>query len=43
MHVDWQQVLVAAMKRVNPDCQLLLATHSPEVMADVADKYVFEL
>jgi putative hydrolase of the HAD superfamily len=43
MHVDWQQVLVASMRRVNPDCQLLLATHSPEVMADVADDKVFEL
>jgi predicted ATP-binding protein involved in virulence len=43
MHVDWQQVLVASMKKVNPDCQLLLATHSPEVMADVPDELVFEL
>jgi len=43
MHVDWQQVLVASMRRVNPDCQLLLATHSPEVMADVPNEYVFEL
>lgn len=43
MHVDWQQVLVASMRKINPDCQLLLATHSPEVMAEVPDKYVFEL
>jgi len=43
MHVDWQQVLVAAMRRVNPECQMLLATHSPEVMAEVADENVFEL
>jgi energy-coupling factor transporter ATP-binding protein EcfA2 len=43
MHVDWQQRLVASMQRVNPDCQLLLATHSPEVMADVDDRYVFQI
>jgi len=43
MHVDWQELLVAAMRSVNPDCQLVLATHSPEVMADVSDRYVFEL
>ncbi len=43
MHVDWQQRLVASLRRVNPNCQLLLATHSPEVMADVPNKLVFEL
>ena len=43
MHVDWQQVLIASMRTVNPDCQLLLATHSPEVMAEVSDDVVFEL
>jgi energy-coupling factor transporter ATP-binding protein EcfA2 len=43
MHVDWQQVLVASMRKINPDCQLLLATHSPEVMADVPGEFVFEL
>lgn len=43
MHVDWQLNLVASMTRVNPDCQLLLATHSPEIMADVPDESVFQL
>jgi energy-coupling factor transporter ATP-binding protein EcfA2 len=43
MHVDWQQRLVASMVRVNPHCQMLLATHSPEVMADVPEEFVFEL
>ncbi len=43
MHVDWQQVLVESMRKVNPDCQLLLATHSPEVMAEVSPEFVFEL
>jgi energy-coupling factor transporter ATP-binding protein EcfA2 len=43
MHVDWQQRLVASMRTVNPECQLLLATHSPEVMADVPDDKIFEL
>lgn len=43
MHVDWQLNLVASMTRVNPDCQLLLATHSPEIMADVPDEFIFQL
>lgn len=43
MHVDWQLVLVESMRGINPNCQLLLATHSPEVMANVPDRNVFEL
>ncbi len=43
MHVDWQQRLVQSMRLVNRDCQLLLATHSPEIMADVEDDFVFQL
>ena len=43
MHVDWQLGLVASMQRLNPECQLILATHSPEVMADVPNQYVFQL
>ncbi|GLB67888.1 AAA family ATPase [Arthrobacter mangrovi] len=43
LHVDWQQSLILSMQRVNPEAQLLLATHSPEVMMDIQDRYVFEL
>jgi predicted ATPase len=43
LHVNWQQQLVGSMRRVNDDCQLLLASHSPEIMADVPDEFVFEL
>lgn len=43
MHIDWQRELVAAMTKLNPKMQLIVATHSPEVMADVDDKYITEL
>lgn len=43
MHVDWQRVLVDSMRLVNPECQMILATHSPEVMALVPDENIFEL
>ncbi|MFC9832568.1 AAA family ATPase [Rhodococcus sp. NPDC127530] len=43
LHVDWQERVVNSMHRINPDAQLLLATHSPEVMVDVEDECVFEL
>ncbi|MGN7780195.1 AAA family ATPase [Mycolicibacterium sp. 22603] len=43
MHVDWQRELVHAMRVVNPHCQMILATHSPEVMALVPSENIFEL
>lgn len=43
MHVDWQRRLVRSMQTVNPECQLIIATHSPEIMADVPDSKVFQL
>ncbi|MDO8107059.1 ATP-binding protein [Isoptericola sp. b441] len=43
MHVDWQLRLVRSMRLLNPDCQLILATHSPEVMANVPDRFVHQL
>ncbi|WP_431887031.1 AAA family ATPase [Micromonospora wenchangensis] len=43
LHVDWQHRLVSFMSLINPEAQLILATHSPEVMANVANEKVFEL
>ncbi|WP_405645784.1 AAA family ATPase [Streptomyces sp. NBC_00019] len=43
MHVDWQHRLVNAMRTINPRTQLILATHSPEVMAALPDRMIHEL
>ncbi|MFK0108027.1 AAA family ATPase [Streptomyces sp. NPDC091217] len=43
MHVDWQHRLVNCMRTLNPGAQFILATHSPEIMADVADEEIMEL
>lgn len=43
MHVDWQNRLIASMRRINPDPQLIMATHSPEIMAELDDRCVIEL
>ncbi|MET3367512.1 UNVERIFIED_CONTAM: ABC-type cobalamin/Fe3+-siderophores transport system ATPase subunit [Jeotgalibacillus campisalis] len=43
MHVDWQRRLLSSMQAVNPKCQLILATHSPEVVATVSPRHIFEL
>jgi energy-coupling factor transporter ATP-binding protein EcfA2 len=43
MHVDWQKKLVATLHDLNPNIQQIMATHSPEIMADVPDDKVFPL
>jgi ABC-type cobalamin/Fe3+-siderophores transport system ATPase subunit len=43
MHIDWQRSIVQSMRAVNPDCQLVLATHSPEVVARIPQHQMFEL
>lgn len=43
LHVDWQRSLIAVMRQLNPDAQLIIATHSPEIMAEIEDKNIFRL
>ena len=43
MHVDWQEQLVASMRLLNPDCQLIFATHSPDVMANVDQEFIRQI
>lgn len=34
MHLDWQRELLNNLKKLNPNCQIILATHSPGVVMD---------
>lgn len=43
LHVDWQKKLVASLRELNPRMQLIMATHSPEIMADLSDEKVLSL
>jgi predicted ATP-dependent endonuclease of OLD family len=43
MHIDWQHDLVRNLGVINPKAQLVLATHSPEVMAEIPDERIFSL
>jgi len=43
MHVDWQKNLLSGMRALNSEAQIILATHSPEIMADVPDDKIFRL
>jgi hypothetical protein len=43
MHVDWQRALIQIMLQLNPRAQIILATHSPEIMTDLSDDKIFRL
>lgn len=43
MHIDWQRGLVNTMHQLNPSAQLILATHSPDIMSEVDDERIFHL
>jgi len=43
LHIDWQRRLVSDMRLLNPSAQIILATHSPEIMADIPDDKIFSL
>ncbi len=43
LHIDWQRALVASIRDLNPEAQLILATHSPEIMAEIPDDKIFRI
>ena len=43
LHVDWQRTLIDSMRLLNPAAQIIVASHSPEVMADLPDSKIFRL
>jgi energy-coupling factor transporter ATP-binding protein EcfA2 len=43
LHLDWQRLFVETIQSLNPSCQLILASHSPEIMAEVPDDCIFRL
>lgn len=34
MHLDWQRNLIQNIQKLNPNCQIILATHSPGIIMD---------
>lgn len=43
LHIDWQRDLIDAIQHINPRAQLILATHSPEIMAKQDDSKIFRV
>jgi predicted ATP-dependent endonuclease of OLD family len=34
LHVEWQQRLIALIRELNPNVQIILTTHSPAMIMD---------
>lgn len=34
LHIEWQQKLISAVRKMNPNAQIILTTHSPAVIMD---------
>lgn len=43
MHIDWQKSLLQDMNMLNPETQLIVASHSPEVMSRLDDSKIFHI
>jgi predicted ATP-dependent endonuclease of OLD family len=43
MNVDWQKRLIKIMRTLSPEAQLIIATHSPEIMADIEDNNIIRI
>lgn len=42
LHITWQDEIIDVLRRLNPNCQLILSTHSPNIFANGwEDKLVF--
>ncbi len=42
LHIEWQEQLVDSLKSLNPNCQILFATHSPDIVSHYS-KSVIEI
>ncbi len=43
MHIDWQRRLVQSLRLLSPESQIIIATHSPEIMAELSEEHIFEI
>ena len=41
LHIDWQKNLIPALAQLNSATQLILATHSPEIISGIDDSKIF--
>jgi ABC-type cobalamin/Fe3+-siderophores transport system ATPase subunit len=37
LHIEWQREIIPAIMKLNPNAQIIAATHSPEVASKYSD------
>lgn len=40
LHIEWQQKLLPAIRSINPNSQMIVATHSPEIAGSMKDRLI---
>lgn len=40
LHVSWQRKLIGSIKELNPNCQIIMTTHSPAIIAEGYHSFV---
>lgn len=42
LHIEWQREIIPAVRQINPNAQVIVATHSPEVASQYSD-FIFDM
>lgn len=40
LHVEWQEKLVGSLKKINPNSQIIFATHSPDIVGEFENSVI---
>jgi len=40
LHIEWQEKLVDSLKSLNPNCQIIFATHSPDIVSHYSNSVI---
>jgi len=43
LHVSWQHQLINTMRKLNPNCQLIISTHSPSIFGKGWGSHIFRM
>ena len=40
LHIEWQRKVISSITTLNPNAQIIIATHSPEIVGKFKDKAI---
>lgn len=43
LHIDWQRMLIRTVRKLNPNGQLIISTHSPSIIYEGWEKMVVNM